>query len=119
MNLSWQPSQQQLEQIRNAVNTVNAEQEAKKNPIKVGVGDADAAQKRLDQIQTIQSGDPKEAERIKKNMTDAESARLNREIDMARGMERGEQLFGEGSLGRIGEERSADIADIVNRRNHN
>lgn len=42
--------------------------------------------------------------------------RTEREADLAQGRARGSQLFGEGSLGRVGEVRSADIADILARR---
>jgi len=85
--------------------------------VEVGVGDAGAAQKRLDQIQNLRDlENPKEAQKYKEQQRDAESSGLHREIDMSRGLERGKQLFAEGSLGRVGEERSADVADIVSRR---
>lgn len=42
--------------------------------------------------------------------------RGEREADLARGRARGEELFGEGKLGRVREGRSADIADVIERR---
>lgn len=43
----------------------------------------------------------------------SELSRINRERDMNRGKERGEELFGEGSLGRIDASRSADMSEII------
>ena len=42
-----------------------------------------------------------------------------READLAKGRARGQELFGEGSLGRVGSERSADIQDVIARRRAN
>lgn len=45
-----------------------------------------------------------------------EVAKKERAADLAEGRKRGEELFGEGALGRVGTERSADIADVIARR---
>lgn len=39
-----------------------------------------------------------------------------RNKDLAAGRDRGEQIFGQEALGRVNEQRSADVADIMNRR---
>lgn len=52
-------------------------------------------------------------DRSKELLGEAQAAR---EADMAKGRERGNELFGEGALGRVSAERSADIADVVARR---
>jgi hypothetical protein len=46
----------------------------------------------------------------------AEKYSVAREGDMAKGRARGQELFGEGKLGRINAERSADISDVIARR---
>lgn len=45
-----------------------------------------------------------------------EATKLNREEDLAAGRKRGAEEFGDGSLGRVDEGRSKDIADIIERR---
>lgn len=60
-----------------------------------------------------------EAERQKMvdNQTDiAKRYESSRESDMAKGRARGQELFGEGKLGRVNEARSADIQDVISRR---
>lgn len=49
---------------------------------------------------------------MRKQMQDAELSRVQREIDLARGRERGLQDFSEGSLGRVGEDVSSDIQKL-------
>jgi hypothetical protein len=61
----------------------------------------DAESKRLDQ------------ERYE-SLTAAEKAQ--REKDMAEGRARGEKEFGEGSLGRVDQERAAEVADLIEKR---
>lgn len=96
----------------------------------VNPGDADAARKRRAQILAGQQNridyidnttgeavttllqDTPRAQEIKKQIEDAELSRLNREIDLSRGRARGMQDFYEGSLGRVGEDVSADIQSI-------
>lgn len=67
-------------------------------------------------------------EKAAKDKVDAEQApykyRLDmvqkqREEDLAKGRERGAQVFGDNSLGRINEERSADVKNLIERRKAN
>lgn len=46
----------------------------------------------------------------------AKQYEAGREADLAKGRGRGQELFGEGKLGRVNEQRSGDIADVVARR---
>lgn len=57
-----------------------------------------------------ESADAKYRERRLEEVTSA------RDKDLAAGRKRGEEVFGEGSLGRVSAERSADIADVVAKR---
>jgi len=59
------------------------------------------------------------AEEKKRIMGDAAKMgrlREQRTIDLDRGLERGKKMFGDGSLGRVNEERSDDMKDIVRRK---
>ena len=46
----------------------------------------------------------------------AKQARAFRQADLAQGRKRGEELFGEGSLGRVEAERQQEISDLIERR---
>jgi hypothetical protein len=46
----------------------------------------------------------------------ADVSRAHRELDIFRGQQRGQEMFGEGSLGRIEQTRSGDISDILAQR---
>lgn len=43
-------------------------------------------------------------------------AQAAREADMAKGRARGQELFGEGALGRVQQDRSKEVQDIINKR---
>jgi len=62
--------------------------------------------------ETYQQLDP-EAANISRQ---AQQSRLQREMDMLRGEQRGERLFGEGSMGRIEEGLSPDIQNVLAQR---
>jgi len=53
---------------------------------------------------------------LEKQAREAGLSRAQREMDMLRGEQRGEKLFGEGNLGRIEQARSGDISDILSQR---
>jgi hypothetical protein len=44
------------------------------------------------------------------------TTKANRDVDLAQGRKRGEEIFGNDALGRINAEKSTEIADILNRR---
>lgn len=103
------------------------EEFAQTEAIKVNVGDAESAQRRLrgllDDTRWIGTGDNEglrrdsaKTEELKHQMREAEMSRLNREIDLARGEERASRDFYEGALGRVGEDTSPDIQDLQDSR---
>ena len=57
----------------------------------------------------------KDAEMVKQDKT-SEQSRLQRELDLLRGEQRGEQFFGTGALGRVDEGRGSEISDILAQR---
>lgn len=97
------------------------------NRIQVGTGDAAGAQKRLDQMLTStqlegwgsaagKRLDTLDTINLRKEMQGAERSRLNREIDLARGRERGEQDFSEGALGRVRQDLSPELQELQDAR---
>lgn len=102
-------------------------QEEKGEAIKFGVGDVEGAERRLQQViagteelgtgQNVgQRRESKRTQELTRIGEEAEISRIQRELDFARGRERAEQDFGEGALGRIRQQRSADIANIIAQR---
>lgn len=96
--------------------------------VQVGVGDTDAAKKRLEQILNkekfkehwtggqVTDYTTARGQEIEKQQQDAEMSRINREIDLARGRERGQQDFYEGALGRVGTAPSSEIQELQSQR---
>lgn len=98
-----------------------------KDRIQVGVGDAESAERRSRQLvestdmvgRGLLEGRVKHTEQgdlLRSQLRGAEFGRLQREIDLARGKERGLEEFGEGKLGRVSARRSGESKDIISRR---